>query len=294
VNAVDMKLLNIGCGDTFHPQWTNLDYSPLASGVIACDVRRGLMFPAARFAACYSSHVLEHLSPEEGAALLAEMHRVLAPGGVVRVVVPDLELVARNYLATLERALARATGADDDYDWMMIQLLDQSVRRTSGGSMARFWRDPARNNQAFVVARAGLEAEWVMARARSGTAAVRRTLWQRVRSRSPAQLSSELRQRTARTLVGAIAGKSSARAFTEGLFRASGEIHQWMYDRYSLARALTRAGFSEPRVLAASESLIPGFAAYELDVVGARVRKPDSLFMEALKAAPGSPAGEHP
>lgn len=288
-----MKLLNVGCGDTFHPQWTNLDYHPLADGVIACDVRRGLAFPAARFAACYSSHVLEHLSPEEATALLAEMHRVLAPGGVIRVVVPDLERVARDYLETLERALAGAAGADDDYDWMMIQLLDQSVRRTSGGAMAQYWRDPARNNPAFVIARAGLEAERVMAQARAGTAAVRRTLWQRVRSRSSRQLSSELRQRTARTLVGAIAGSSSAQAFTNGLFRASGEIHQWMYDRYSLARALTRAGFSDPRVMSASESLIPGFAAYELDVVGKRVRKPDSLFMEALKTAPASPAGEH-
>jgi SAM-dependent methyltransferase len=291
-SLVDMKLLNVGCGDTFHPQWTNLDYQPHANGVIACDVRQGLTFPAAHFVACYSSHLLEHLSPEEGTALLAEMHRVLAPGGVIRVVVPDLERVARDYLETLERALAEGTAADDDYDWMMIQLLDQSVRRASGGAMAQFWRDPARNNHAFVAARAGLEAERVMARARAGTPAVRRTLWQRVRSRSPRQLTSELRQRTARTLVGAIAGGSSARAFTNGLFRASGEIHQWMYDRYSLARALTRAGFSAPRVVSARESLIPGFVAYELDAVGARVRKPDSLFMEALKATPTAPASE--
>jgi hypothetical protein len=74
------------------------------------------------------------------------------------------------------------------------------------------------------------------------------------------------------------------------LFRASGEIHQWIYDRYSLGRALVRAGFINPRVASATDSLIPGFTEYGLDVVGGRVRKPDSLFMEALKAAPATPA----
>jgi SAM-dependent methyltransferase len=276
-------LLNIGCGSTFHPQWTNLDFHAPSAAVIACDIRRGLPFASATFRACYSSHVLEHLTPAEGTGLLREIHRVLAPGGIVRVVVPDLELIVRDYLRALQRALADEPGAGDDYDWMMIQLLDQSVRRRPGGAMSQFWRDPNRGNTQFVVARAGLEAEGVMREARLANGRGKRSLMTRIRSRSVPQLVKEVRRRTAKVLVAAVAGAEAAQALDEGLFRNSGEIHHWMYDRYSLHRAFTRAGFTHAQVVGAGESLIPRFASFELDVVQGRVRKPDSLFMEAIK-----------
>jgi hypothetical protein len=67
-------------------------------------------------------------------------------------------------------------------------------------------------------------------------------------------------------------------------FRESGEIHQWMYDRFSLSRLLRQAGFAEDRVCAAGQSGIPNFNSYGLDLTAdGAVRKPDSLFMEAAK-----------
>lgn len=285
------ELLNVGCGSTFHPQWTNVDFHAVSDAVMACDIRRGLPFADGTFQACYSSHVLEHLAPAEGVGLLREIQRVLTPGGIARIVVPDLELIVRDYLRTLQRALDGEAGADDDYDWMMIQLLDQSVRRAAGGTMAEFWRDAARGNVDFVVARAGLEAERVIAESRVGAVRKRRSLIERVRSRTAAQLGSELRRRTATALVGAVAGPSAASALAEGLFRNSGEIHQWMYDRYSLGRALNRVGFTAVHMASATESLIPRFGSFELDVVGGEVRKPDSLFMEAVKGAQPRPGG---
>ena len=70
-------------------------------------------------------------------------------------------------------------------------------------------------------------------------------------------------------------------------FRASGEVHRWMYDRWSLGRLLEECGFSDTRVCAASESRIPGFSAYLLDCEeDGSTRKPDSLFIEAQKPLP--------
>ncbi len=46
----------------------------------------------------YSSHFLEHLSPGEGQRLLHECLRVLRPGGIVRICVPDLSIAVRFYL----------------------------------------------------------------------------------------------------------------------------------------------------------------------------------------------------
>jgi hypothetical protein len=72
-------------------------------------------------------------------------------------------------------------------------------------------------------------------------------------------------------------------AFEEGVFRNSGEIHRWMYDRYSLRRLLEQAGFIDVRICRADESRIPDFNSYNLDVVEGKVRKPVSLFMEGIK-----------
>lgn len=284
--TIGPRLLNVGCGSHFHPRWTNVDYHAASSEVISCDIRRGLPFAGGSFQACYSSHVLEHLTPAEGTKLLREIYRVLAPGGIARIVVPDLELIVHDYLRALEKALQRHPGADDDYDWMMIQLLDQSVRRATGGAMSEFWRDTERQNMDFVVARAGLEAEQAIVESRMGMARKPpRTLQERMFSRTPMQLAKGLQRRAAKALVRAIAGRSAAKAFDEGLLRNSGEIHHWMYDRYSLERSLRRAGFSEVQVTRATESRIPNFASFELDVVAGRVRKPDSLFVEAVSSS---------
>jgi hypothetical protein len=68
------------------------------------------------------------------------------------------------------------------------------------------------------------------------------------------------------------------------LFRQSGEVHKWMYDRLSLGELLQQAGFSDIRVCAAGESRIPQFNTYLLDLTeNGSTRKPDSLFMEAVK-----------
>jgi SAM-dependent methyltransferase len=85
--------LHLGSGDLRFLGWANLD---LQHGH---DLRRGLPeWEAGSVEAVYSCHLLEHLSHEEGERLLREVHRVLRPGGVVRVGVPDFRLFARAYL----------------------------------------------------------------------------------------------------------------------------------------------------------------------------------------------------
>lgn len=67
----------------------------------------------------YTSHMLEHLFREDAEAFLRECHRVLRPGGVLRLVVPDLALSVKEYLehgdadlflAGLELDLAKPRG----------------------------------------------------------------------------------------------------------------------------------------------------------------------------------------
>ena len=61
------------------------------------DLTRPFPFRDASIDAVLASHVLEHLTTDEAAACTAEVRRVLKPGGVLRVAVPDLDAVVASY-----------------------------------------------------------------------------------------------------------------------------------------------------------------------------------------------------
>jgi predicted SAM-dependent methyltransferase len=256
-------LLNLGCGRRRHPAWRNADLAPDGPDVLGIDLRKPLPFPAGTFTAVYAAHVLEHLVPAEAWALVRDIGRVLAPGGVVRLVVPDLEAAARAYVASLDAVDAGGgEPARWRHRWMTVELLDQLVRRRSGGLMRRWWSCDPVPCRDFIEERLGAEATMALAagaaeRAASGRAAV-----------DPAAI----------LLDDPVSDRAAMR------FAARGERHQWMYDRVSLADLLHTAGFVEPRTVGPAESAIPGFAGYELDAdARGRPHKPDSLFMEAVR-----------
>lgn len=92
------EYLQIGCGPQLAPGFINLDYRWVPGIDVVWDLARPLPFPADRFRGIFSEHCLEHFPEVELAKILAEMHRVLRPGGRVRIVVPSLEIHVRRYL----------------------------------------------------------------------------------------------------------------------------------------------------------------------------------------------------
>jgi hypothetical protein len=64
-----------------------------------------------------------------------------------------------------------------------------------------------------------------------------------------------------------------------------GELHRWLYDRFSLFELLRDAGFTRVGVCSATESGLAGCSDFLLDTMeDGSIRKPDSLFMEGIKA----------
>lgn len=94
--------LDVGCGPNTHAEFINLDYL-WHPGVDVCwDIRMGLPFADGSKRGVFSEHCLEHFPLPEAARLLREMRRVLAPGGTLRLVVPDGELYLRAYVHRLD------------------------------------------------------------------------------------------------------------------------------------------------------------------------------------------------
>jgi predicted SAM-dependent methyltransferase len=114
--ANELKL-NIGCGTSGIVGWCNIDNSPTVllsriplgrrlfrTPAWPHDVRRinairGLPFADSSVSYIYSSHLLQGLIYRDSLVLIKEGFRVLRPGGVLRIAVPDLEQVIKDYLA---------------------------------------------------------------------------------------------------------------------------------------------------------------------------------------------------
>lgn len=278
-NSDEARLLNVGCGRNFHPDWVNLDLESRHPMVIEHDVTGGLPFADQSFDAVYHSHVLEHLAPEKGRQLLKECFRVLKPNGVLRIVVPDLERIALLYLDTLEDAWTGNPSSKINYNWMKLELLDQLVRHESGGEMGKYMASSEIENSKFVRERIGEEYSICQA-CTSGADQQVITFRGKVNQRIFGW-KKKLTSRVVRLLMGA----KAEQAFREGVFRSQGEVHRWMYDRLSLRELVSELGFERFQVCAADESAIRDFARFELDSVGGQIRKPDSIFIECSRPA---------
>jgi predicted SAM-dependent methyltransferase len=119
--------VNVGCGPSPARGWLNIDNSPGVwigrhpapfavlerTGLLSAERLRmarvareaGIVWGNARRLpladgsadAVYCSHVLEHLDCRQVEQFLSEVRRILAPGGVLRIAVPDLGLFVERY-----------------------------------------------------------------------------------------------------------------------------------------------------------------------------------------------------
>lgn len=113
--------LNLGCGSQVPSGWVNVDYAlgarlarlPLFrvlnrklhlfrmewdDRIFIHNLTKGFPWGECTAEIVYSSHTLEHMSREQGREFLRQCHRVLKPGGKIRIVVPDLSVFVSRYL----------------------------------------------------------------------------------------------------------------------------------------------------------------------------------------------------
>lgn len=239
-------LLNLACGTRMHWGWTNLDFSPYARlrkrllltrvmraiglisdhrlnllqavdpEIISWDLRRGIPFPDQTFDVVYHSHFLEHIPKGAVPGFLSECRRVLKPGATLRVVVPDLQLLATSYVESLKAVENRDPGAELRHQRAVDDLFDQMVRtEITGTAEQRGW------------------GRWLERKIRGDAA-------------------------------------------------DAGELHRWMYDRFSLGDLLESVGFRGVRQMSAFASEIAGWEAFHLDAdEDGSQYKLDSLYLEA-------------
>lgn len=166
-----LERVNLGCGPDAPAGWLNVDGSwnawfsnhrslrkllqtlgLIKPGVganwkvrpLVHDLTKPLPFETNGVSAIYGSHVLEHLYHADARKLLAECKRVLRPGGVIRLVVPDLHSMVVEYVENKNR---NSTSGDDRLsaaDHLNERLGYRSPAPPNGNFLLRFystWKD---------------------------------------------------------------------------------------------------------------------------------------------------------
>lgn len=169
--------LNVGCGASPTPGWVNLDnslsvriagirngtvrgalcrlmgdrshYARFAHdhGIEYADVGGRLPYADGSVDVVYSSHMLEHLPRHTARAFLADAHRVLRDGGIIRIVVPDLNEIVKSY--------ERDQDADHFIDSLKMAYPSpagrgERLRRLAAGYRAHRWMYDARSLTALL------------------------------------------------------------------------------------------------------------------------------------------------
>ncbi len=95
--TADVLRLHLGCGERQIPGWVNVDLAGARADLV-WDLRRPLPMPPGSVAAIFHEHFLEHLELPDAVDSLRQCHGLLAPGGVLRIGVPDFRQHVRSYL----------------------------------------------------------------------------------------------------------------------------------------------------------------------------------------------------
>ena len=281
-----MKLLNLGCGNTHHKDWLNIDFISNSEFVKSHNLLSGIPLEDNSVDVVYHSHVLEHFTKEDGKVFIEECYRVLKKDGIIRIAVPDFETIAREYLKNLDLADENDSMAEKNYEWINLELFDQMVRNKSGGTMISYLGNPYLENEKYVNQRWGYEAKNLRSNLLEED---KKNVDTKTTIKSQPGFFEKFKRKLKRGILklSRIAEEKLSpedrEALQIGKFRMGGEIHQWMYDRYSLKKLLFESGFCNVKIKDGYTSEIPNWEKYQLDLVDGEVRKPDSLFMEARK-----------
>lgn len=85
-----LKRINLGCGENAYRDWCNIDVAGPAD--LHFNFLNPFPLPDAVSEVAYCEHALEHFQIDQVPNILAEVCRILKPGGVLRVSVPRVRL----------------------------------------------------------------------------------------------------------------------------------------------------------------------------------------------------------
>ena len=260
-------------GKVLIEEWTNVMFSVLAQpdvdNMYYVDISaKSLHFPNSSFDAVNAYHVFEHLTPREGEHFALEILRVLKPGGIFRISVPDLEQSCRKYLHHLAKAVQEPTDQNlRQYKWSVMEIFEQMVRDKSGGLMLEAIRSGEYDEEYLNEYYSDVFRPFYQKGGTDNRNAVlgdiKKTVLQQLMRVMPKRLYLGLARRIKKVLIKRLVPEETILATNHPLVRK--EAVRWMYDRLSLQLLAEKVGFVEFKQMTFKDSDIPHWDQYDLD-----------------------------
>ena len=135
-----MILLNVGAGGTLpRGDWVNIDFPyehpELGANYVRHDASTPLPFADGSVDGLIACHFIEHFDCLKAVEILRDFRRVLRPGGVCRIVVPNASYHRKVYPKDSEESAIRLFGEP------LLQSKKSGVRDETFMSYALFWED---------------------------------------------------------------------------------------------------------------------------------------------------------
>lgn len=272
------KFANLGCGPVFidEDNWVNLDYEPTAKKVIQADLLQTLPLASSSFDGVYSSHFIEHIPIDLVDGVLTECLRILKPGGVLRLVTPDLEEMCKSYIRY------RQESEHVKANFLVVEMIDQTVRRYPGGELGKLFREYSSDQYKHKDM-----VEFLRYRTGETLTPPDETAAKNERPTSERVLKSISRRiESLRSWVGIkILPGSFIRQNVS--FASVGEKHHWLWDYEQLEHRLEKVGFEKIHKVTHDTSQIEGFPCFPLDIdpSGDPRKGVESMYVEAMKSS---------
>lgn len=123
----DKVRLNLGCSSYYIPGFINVDQFEKFHPDLVADAR-DLPYAPDTVDEIYAGHLLEHFTWEEGQKALKHWWTILKKGGVIRVTVPDFDVLAKRYLDHPTAAAMRFMN-----DWYIYSYVQESHHQYTYG-----------------------------------------------------------------------------------------------------------------------------------------------------------------
>jgi predicted SAM-dependent methyltransferase len=268
---MERTYVNIACGDSYVDGWHNLDYVPHSSSVTKANLLERLPFKDNEVDVVYSSHFLEHIPRGQLVPFLTECFRITKPGGKLRFVLPDLEVLCSVYLE------CRARGEHERADFLILEMIDQCVRSVPGGELGAYFKELEINAHLnedkikFVKKQTGHIIKL-------GSEGGINKRWHQVLTKMLARLERWYCKSIVFLLPSAFSQQNVS-------FAEVGERHAWVYDFFTVEKFLCNAGFVDIKKMSASTTSIKNFPLKQLDLnEDDEPRKGiESMYLEASK-----------
>lgn len=93
----DIPKLQIGAGNNPITGWLNTDLEPLSEDILYINALEAMPFDDQVMDYVFCEHMIEHIDYKGGLFMLRECHRILKPGGKIRIATPDVERIVGLY-----------------------------------------------------------------------------------------------------------------------------------------------------------------------------------------------------